>query len=251
MTRILAAIAFGCLAFAADQSKQNELKQIAQVSKTERMDFPSGGTLGLKHSIGVLTVEAWDRPDVEITTIKSTKAELDARGRERAGSQLEKVHVATERSGNELVVTTTFPRHLAFPSSFPSKGEVSFLLEVRIKAPAAARVIDEHHDVGEVNIDGLISDIQVRLHQGAITLHLPEEGQYSIHAKSTFGSVNSDFSEHEKRRWWVLGHQSVTEATAAPHKLDLKVAFGDIVLLKTRVPKAPESLVSNSKAGGL
>ena len=45
-----------------------------QVSHTERMDFPSGGVLRMKKSTGDLTVEGWDCPDVEITTIKSTKS---------------------------------------------------------------------------------------------------------------------------------------------------------------------------------
>jgi hypothetical protein len=252
-TRILAAIGLGtcCLLSAAGESKQDEPKQNAQVSNTQRIDFPAGGTLRFKNAIGVLTVEAWDRPDVEITTIKSTKAELDARGRERAGSQLEKVHVAAERSGNELVVTTTFPRRLGFPSSFPPKGEVNFRLEYRIKAPAAARVVDGHHDVGEVNIDGMTSDIDVNLLQGEIMVHLPEEGQYNIHAKSDFGSVNSDFSELEKRTWWLLGHRSVNANSAAAHKLNLKVGFGDVVLLKIRTPKAPDSLLTAGKTGGL
>src|SRR5580704_17744521 len=43
------------------------------VTKTERFDFPAGGTLRLKNSIGELTVEGWDQPGIEITTIKSPR----------------------------------------------------------------------------------------------------------------------------------------------------------------------------------
>jgi len=52
----------------------DETKSKAQVTKTERVDFPPGGTLRLNSSIGELTIQGWDRPDVEITTIKTTKA---------------------------------------------------------------------------------------------------------------------------------------------------------------------------------
>ena len=45
----------------------------------------------------------------------------------------------------------------------------------------------------DVNIDGVVSDIQVNVAQGQILLHLPEEQKYDIYAKSEFGSVNSDF----------------------------------------------------------
>ncbi len=170
-TRLLAAIgpAVGCLMFAAD-----EPKQFVDVINTQRIDFPAGGALRLKNSIGVLTVEAWDRPDVEITTVKSTKVELDARGREKAARELEQVHVAAERRGNELVVTTEFHRYRAFPIPYPTQGESGFRLEYRIRAPATAQIIDEHHGAGEVNIYGLTGDIDVNLLQGDIVLLLPE-----------------------------------------------------------------------------
>ena len=236
--RILAVLGFGagCLLLAADEPKQQ-----VQVSKTERIDFPPGGTLRLTKSTGVLTVEAWDRPDVEITTIKSTKAAYDAGGRERAKHELNKVRVAAERHGDELVVTTDFPRHRAISR---------FDLEYHIKAPSTARIIASH-DVGDVNIDGLVGDIQVTLLQGEIMLHLPEDGEYNINAKSQFGNVNSDFPGPEKRRWWLLGHRSVNENSQAAHKLTLRVGFGDIVILKTRVPAPPGPLTPAPKAGGL
>ena len=219
--RILAVLAFGagCLLLATDEPRQK-----VQVGKTERVEFPSGGTLRLTRSTGVLTVEAWDRPDVEITTIQSAK-----------------VRVAAERHGDELVVTTDLPRHWAF-------SHVD--LEYRIKAPRTARIIAVH-DVGDVNIDGLAGDIQVTLRQGEIMLHLPEEGRYSINAKSHFGDVNSDFPGPEKRRWWLLGHRSVNQDSQAAHTLKLRVGLGDIVILKTRVPAAPGPLTAAGKAGGL
>src|SRR5579872_4111345 len=112
--RILSLIGFGvgvaCLLLAADQPKQK-----AQVAKTERVDFPSGGTLRLTHAAGVVNVEAWDRPDVEITTIKP-----------------DRVHVAVERRGNELVIATDFPREFSIPRPYPMGGGAGFNLEYRI-----------------------------------------------------------------------------------------------------------------------
>jgi hypothetical protein len=242
--------------FAADQPKQGGTRQPEQVSSTQRLAFPAGGTLRLQNAIGVLTVEAWDQPGVEITIIKSTKAELDAGGREKAARKLEKVRVAAELRGNELVVTTDYPRFRLFPPPYRVKGSIDFRLEYHIKAPATARIVDERHDVGEVNIDGLTGDIDVNLLQGEIMLHLPEDGQYNISAKSDFGTVNADFPGPElysnvKRRWFLTGHRSISENSAAAHKLNLKVGFGDIVLLRTRIPKAPEPLLPAPKPAGL
>jgi hypothetical protein len=110
--QILTVLGFGttCLLFAGDEPKQK-----VQVSNTERMDFPSGGTLRLTNSVGVLTVEAWDRPGVEITTIKSTRATYATTEREKATHELDKVRVVAEGRGNELVIATDFPRQGTFP----------------------------------------------------------------------------------------------------------------------------------------
>lgn len=249
--RMLAAMGFGtgCLLLAADPPKQDEPKQKVQVSKTERIDFPSGGTLRFKNSVGVLTVEAWDRPDVEMTTIKSTKAEFEALGRDKGVHELDRVKVAAERHGDELVITTSFPWHRPFGLLYPLSGQTNFDLEYQIKAPANARIIADH-TLGDVNIDGLVGDIQVKLAQGEILLHLPEEERYAIQAKSSIGTVISDFPGQVKRRGWLIGHRDEQENSAA-HKLDLKVGNGDIVILKTRVPKAPEPLTPAPKADGL
>jgi DUF4097 and DUF4098 domain-containing protein YvlB len=101
-----------------------------------------------------------------------------------------------------------------------------------------------------VNIDGLAGDIQVTLAQGGIVLHLPEEEKYAIHAKSCIGTVNSDFPGVVKRRAWLLGHRLENENSGS-HKLDLKVGDGDIVIVKTRIPKPPEPLNPVPTAGGL
>ena len=230
----------------ADQSEP----KVQVTSKTEHIDFPSGGTLRFKNSVGVLSVEAWDRPDVEITTIKSTRVETDAGKHDKAMRDLDRVSITTERRGDELVVTTEFPAHRPFRLPYPLSGEISFNLEYRVKAPATARIIADH-TLGQVNIDGLIDDIQVNLAQGEILLHLPEDQKYNIHAQSDFGNVNSDFSGQEKRTGWLLGHRSVDENSGAPHKLNLRVGFGDIVILKIRVPKFPDTTATAPKTEGL
>ena len=102
LLRTLAAIGVGsgCL-LAAGPAKQDEPKQKVEVSATQRIDFPAGGAHQTEEFVGVLTMEAWDRPDVEITTIKSTKGEYDAQDRDKETQKLERVNVSAERQGNE------------------------------------------------------------------------------------------------------------------------------------------------------
>lgn len=207
-----------CLLLADD-----DLKQKVRVVHTERADFPSGGLLRFKNSAGELTVEGWDRPDVEITTIKSTKDALASREREKASLELDKLHISTERKAEELVVTTDSPRH---------RGR--FDLEYHVKAPINARLAVDH-DTGEIHVVNLTANIQVTVHNGEITLSLPEQGLYGIDARVDAGDVTSDFPGHAKRARWLLGHHFMQSAPTG-HNLYLRVGFGDISIMKIHQP---------------
>ncbi len=188
-------LGFSCLLLADDD------RQRVEVAKTEHIDFQPGGVLRLKNSVGELTVEGWDGPGVELTTVRSTKADYSPRERENAAKELDRVHVSAQHDGNELTITTEHPGGRGLACFFG--GTSHFNLEYRIKVPANTRLIADH-GVGEVHVDGLTSDIQVKVCQGEITLHLPEDGQYTTDAKSKAGSVFSEFARGEAP---VLAHR--------------------------------------------
>ena len=232
MTRRLILI-FGlcCLLVAAEGPKQK-----IQVSNTQRLDFSSGGLLTLKNSLGELWIRGEDRPDVSITATKSTKAEYDARNRETGTRELDQVLTTAERHGDELVVSTTYPRHGVFAR--PLRGGTTFDLVYDIKVPRNARVAVDH-DNGYVFVDNLVSDIHVTSHQGSITLRLPAEGHYAIDARSKFGSVSSDFPGHAQRKFWFVGQQFINAGPSSARKIYLRVGYGDIILLgAARTPLA-------------
>lgn len=200
-----------------------------QVVRMERVEFPAGGLLRLKNSSGEVSVEGWDRPEMEITTVKSSDSVVAARDREKVAQELDRVRISTQRTGEEVVVTTEFPRHareLLHPTD----------LEYRIKVPMDAKLSVDHGG-GEVHVDNLTSDIRVRVRNGMMTLMLPPEGQYAIDAKSHTGEVSSDFPGQHSRRFLGLGHQ--VEQTTGAHKLDLRMGNGDIMILK--IPRQPEA----------
>jgi len=214
-----------CLMLADDAVKQR-----VQVTNTQHLDLSASGTVTINNSAGELTIEGWDQPGVEITTVKSTKAEYTATERDKGSPDLEKVKIAAERHGDEIVITTTAPKHRRFPLRANNVD-----LVYHIKVPRAARLVVKH-DSGEVHFDDVTGDIRATARQGDITLHLPE-GQYAIDAKSDIGSVVSDFPGSTQRRW-LVGHQFV-QAAQAPRKLYLRIRFGDIIVLKIQQPAAP------------
>jgi len=226
MIRILILL-FGlsCLLLADEQSRQK-----VQVTNTQHLDLPPGGTVTFKNSTGELTIEGWDQPGVEITTSKSTKTFYTSAEHEKGSRELEKVHVAAERHGDEVVITTTAPHH-GFP--FPNDVDLDYV----VKVPRAAHLAVKH-GAGEVHFDNVTGDIHATVRQGLITLHAPAGDQHAIDAKSGIGSVTSDFPGSTKRQW-LMGHQFV-ETSQTPHKLYLRNGFGDIILLKIHAPEAPK-----------
>jgi Toastrack DUF4097 len=194
----------------------------AELSSTERMDFPSGGMLRFVNSNGELTVESWDQPGIEITTIKSADT----------AKQLERVRITAERKGNEIVVTTVFPKHSSLARPF--RGLSDSHIEYRIKAPANAGLTIEHN-IGEIHISGIAGDIHASDQMGEITVQLPQGGQYAIDAKSKLGAIDSDFPGDELRKH-KFGHSFVHEAPPSSQTLYLRIGFGDITILELRRP---------------
>ena len=205
-----------------------------QVTHTEHVEFPSGGVLHLIKSTGDLTVESWDRPDVEITTIKSTSS-YHPRDRTAAAKTLDRIRLVTERHGDELTITTEFPKHNLLLR--PLLGVSDFEMQYRIKVPRNARLIVEH-DSGNVYVDDVAGEVHVKNGMGQIIFHLPENGHYAFDTKCDFGAIQSDFPGPE--RGGLIDRAFVTQAPpAGAQKLYAHMGVGDITILKIRQPAPP------------
>lgn len=232
MMRVLALLCGVSFLLLAD----DEAGQKLQVTHTEKVAFPAGGRLVLRNSIGELMVEGWDRPDVEITTIKSTKIAVASADREKASRELDRVRISVAPQGTDLIVTTDFPRHRSLLPTWRQRPDNSFDLDYRIKVPMNAKLSVEHVS-GEVHVDNLTSDIRATDCNGLITLQLPPGGSYDIDARSKLGDVISDLPGH-KERTRLLGHRFIQGKSAA-NKLYLRVGYGDIIIFEDSKPAAP------------
>ena len=204
---------FSCLLLAEDSALQQ-----VKVSKTERMDFPSSGLLSLTGEFTAVTIEAWDQPGAEITNVKTTHQEFLPANREQATGDLDLIHLAADRHGDELALTSTLPK------------KAHAYLDVHIFVPRNARLVV--HGSGQLYIDGISGDIQAYVANGTMILHLPEEGHYDIDARCKWGTVNSDFPGELRRTRWLIGHSFADQPSSGPQKLHLRTGYGDIVILK-------------------
>jgi hypothetical protein len=233
----------GALPLEAD----DEPKARAQVTNTERIDFPVEGVLRFNKSVGELRITGWDKPDVEITTIKTTRDAYGAQKREKAAQDLAEVRIKAERRGNDVVITTERHRHSIFHFLLPWRnGHADFDLDYQINAPHDARLV-VNHETGEVHVENLASDINVSVSNGEISLRLPEDSQYAIDAKTDVGSIVSDFPGQTRRRRELVGYQFNGRPSTAAHNLYLRMGFGDIEIVKIRKP--PYALYDKSTLG--
>ncbi len=204
-------------------------KERVRLIKSERFAFAPGGELRLRDSFGEVHVEGWDRDEAEVVVEKSTRKEY-ARDREQEGMrELDRISVSIERPGdNQIVVTTVFPsRNLV---TRPLKGKSNVELIYKIKVPHRT-CVSIKHDVGEVTVSNIVADIGVTNRVGEVTLHLPEDQEYVVDARTRIGDVNSDF-EGCSRRQSLIGERHSAEPPGATHQLYLRVGIGEIGIRK-------------------
>jgi len=205
------------------------LKMPAQTTATNHFDFAPGGTIRITRSYGDLYIEGWDKPQVELTAVKTMPYEYQPAHPELSSRHLEALHVNAElRSPSELVISTPLPqrkRHLPAPLPATTTGGVG--LEYQLHVPRRSNLMIEHK-VGYVSISGVIGDVDATCHRGDIVLWLPGGETYSIDARSKLGKVYSDFPGDSLAQ--LLVGQSFVGSTAGGHKLHLRTGFGGITL---------------------
>jgi hypothetical protein len=181
----------------------------AQVSHTETVDFAPGGTIRFNNSFGELYVEGWDRPQVEMTFIRS------------------RVRITTEHpSANELAISTVIPSHSFLRHPFGGKGDVTVRYELRV--PRDSHLII-HHGGGNILVGNVTGSVEATNRNGDILLMLPGPGPYSIDAKSKMGTVTSDFAGKTHVRHFI-GEGFASADVSAPRRIFLRVGFGGITI---------------------
>jgi hypothetical protein len=213
-------------------------KKLVEIIHTEQVNFAPGGIIRVLNSIGSLNVEGWDRPEVEITVIKSMEHYYEPKQQEQAARTLERVHIVAEpRSDSELTISTILPRRLF---AHLLGGKRGLMVEYQIHAPRNSRLVI-HHGRGHVLLSNVTGDVEATSSGGDILLMLPDSGTYSIDARSKLGTVSSDFAGASHRRHLV--GSGFARATPPPsHRIYLRTGMGGITI-KT-VPMEAEATVA-------
>jgi hypothetical protein len=239
MTRKAFGILIGLTAagMALPLSADGGSKKIFEVTTTQQVPFQPGGTIHFNRSYGYLSIEGWDRPEVEITVIKSLDNLYDAKGQAEATKRVNTVQVTAERkTDTDLDITTTVPHYSRWTHPLGSTGGV--MVEYQVHVPRDSKLAIQH-GTGDVLVTRVANDIEADVHSGDIVVLLPETVQYAIDAKSKLGTVSSDV-DGDFHRGHLVGIRYAHTAAAPSHKLNLRVGVGGITI-KSSVAPAPPS----------
>jgi hypothetical protein len=218
---------------------EGSMPQAVQVTETSHLQFTPGGTIRLNDTSGYVSVEAWDRPEVEITVVKSLG--YDSEPAAEAQEHLESVQVKTVQTNGELTISTTRsqPKHHVH---IPFRGEPDVHVEYRVRAPRNSNVVINHAN-GFISTIGLTGSIDASSSRGDIVLILPDLAACQIEARTRVGVVTSDVSG-DKRRNGLAGQTYSRGDTAMARKLSLKMGFGGITI-KELPPEASAPVAGN------
>lgn len=206
-------------------------KETLSATHTDLFKVPSAGAIRLNNSAGEVNVEGWDRPEVEVTVVRSSEHLYAAADRAEGQRSLEGAQIKAAQDGNDVVISTAY---IPWDGAHGLSRRSDILISYRIKAPRASKVIVDHNR-GGVNISDMTGDVHATVTNGEITLSLPPTGQYAIDSQCSIGDVYSDFDGHYHRRH-LLGKEFDRESPAPAPNLYLRVRFGDIMVLKMHGP---------------
>jgi hypothetical protein len=222
-TLFLALNAFGVLLRVCGDEAS---KRPVEVVQTERVSFAPGGMIHVLHSFGSLNVEGWDRPEVEVTVVKSRERYYVPDEHDQAARGLDRIRIVAERhSDDELTISTIFP-HKRFPYLWGGKGGVT--VEYQVHVPRNSK-LTIHHGTGCVLVSNVTGDVEATSGGGDIVLLLPDSGTYSIDARSKLGTVYSDLVGDSHRRY-LVGVGFVSTTPPSSHRIYLRTRMGGIAI---------------------
>lgn len=128
-------------------------------------ELAAGGTVDLSNVNGEVTVEAWDRDEVELHVEKKVKA----RGRDTAEEAMRAFRVEIEATGDRVRVETRKPRGDDGVLGWIFGSNVQYSADYRVKVPRRTDLVAESVN-GAVRVDGVDGDVDAETVNGRVTL---------------------------------------------------------------------------------
>jgi hypothetical protein len=191
-----------------------------RVESTDRAKINAGGMIRLSNSSGDLIMEAWDRPEVELTVLKWIDHEFKPDQLAGATERLKTISVDLDHSSADEIKISTIAAH--------SRRFGQVAIKYHIYAPREARLAIDHRS-GFILLSGFAGDIDVTSRRGDIVLMLPDLSSYTIDARNKFGIVTPDI-QGTTRHKHIIGEQFTRDRQPPAHHMRLRMGFGGITI---------------------
>ncbi len=204
-------------------------KHRVERSSTETIPFIERGTIRVDDSFGVLEIQGWDKPEVEMSVRRSTQKRYRHTDEGKAIRDLERIVIRTTRSQNTLLIHTIFPG----PSlDHPLRGKSNLRLHYTLKVPRHSSLY-VRHDIGEVNVRDVGGDLHVTSRIGEVSLKLPEDSDYQVDAKARIGEVSTPLRGRSERSFLV------GERFQSPYRREARQVFARVGIGEIRIETQP------------
>jgi hypothetical protein len=230
-----AVAALSVISLPAEELREAEKRQKAEITTREIFAFPSGGTLVVNQSFGEVYVEGWDQTDIELTTVRSSKKTFKPAEIGKAYEELERIAINPVKENDRFVISTEVDK-----GRF-GKGPGSVQVVYRIRVPFHCN-LQIRHEIGQVKVKGVAGHMDVTTRVGEIQLRLPTDAPYAVDARSRAGEVNSEISEWKEPQP-AVGQPIPNAPPDDVRKLHLRIGVGSIKIKKQwrdkEVPRPP------------
>jgi DUF4097 and DUF4098 domain-containing protein YvlB len=152
-------------------------------SSTETYDLPADGSIELVNANGDILVVVWDRPEVEVETLRRATATSEG----LAKRVLDELISEVRRSGSHLEITTRRPDDQRWTSWFrPASGSITYVVSLPASIAVEARSTN-----GDVTVEGSERRVRASSTNGQVRLR---QVAGDIAASSTNGSVQAELA---------------------------------------------------------
>jgi DUF4097 and DUF4098 domain-containing protein YvlB len=156
--------------------------QAETLKETFQKTYPlqAGGKLEIHNQNGGITVEAWDRNEIQLVAIKQVKASA-----ERAREAMKKIHIDVKASASSVYIETRSPTEGQGFFDWITSSGINYSVTYKIKAPRQV-VADLHSTNGGVRLVGTRGRANLETTNGGVSV---EKAKGEIRMRSTNGGL--------------------------------------------------------------
>lgn len=216
--------------------------QAATVHKAVSGVYPlaAHGTLDLSNVNGSITIETWDRSDVEVRADKIVKSQSE----DEANKTLARLKVIVDAKPNRLRVEARFPKnHGGLAGWLSGRAVQSVKVEFRVRIPREADLRIENVN-GGITLSGGKGDLRLTTINGSVTA-TGADGTVTL--ESTNGSITAHGTRGSLEASTVNGRVEAELSDLGEGKTSLASTNGGITL---RLPASARANLSASTTNG-